>query len=405
MKNNKSRLPLIFSSSILLFAILGIFILSVLIPDSVMITEGEKTQSFVPDGSSWLLRVEEEQGSEVWQNSADKIDVVQNSDHNATIYFCGVLPFKTVEITTTSTRFVQLGGDAIGISLNIDGILVVGLTDINTSSGISSPAKIAGLKKGDIIRKIDGKLVNDVSDVAEIIRVADKEITVEGISGNDEKVWKISPVKDENSQTKIGLWIRDAVSGIGTLTYVSKNGFGALGHPISDIDTGNFVDSTSGSIYDASIVGVDKGEKGVPGSLVGIFTQKKLGSISKNTSCGVFGNFDNASESTLVPIAKKEEIRCTEASILCDVGNGVEEFETEIVRVILSGDASKGMVIHITDENLIQKTGGIVQGMSGSPILQNGKLIGAVTHVFVNDPTRGYGIFIENMLAEAEKIK
>jgi len=195
------------------------------------------------------------------------------------------------------------------------------------------------------------------------------------------------------------------VSGIGTLTFASEKGFGALGHPISDIDTGNFVKSSNGSIYSASVVGVDKGQKGVPGSLSGIFTSQKIGTIAKNSSCGVFGRCDGTLGGDMVAVAKKEEIKCTDATILCDVGDGVKSFDAEIVRLILSGEATKGMVIHITDDRLIEKTGGIVQGMSGSPIVQNGKLIGAVTHVFVNDPTRGYGIFIENMLSEAEKSK
>lgn len=400
MKNKNFRLSLIFLSSILLFVFSGVFILSLLIPDSVLISNSEKEKHFVPDGSSWLCRVIEEPSGEVWQNSAEKLDNTQNESYDATVYFCGILPIKTVEVKTTATSVVQLGGNAIGISLDTDGILVVGLADVTTDDGTASPAKDAGMKKGDIIQKIDGITVSSVSDVTNIIKKSKGELVIEGKRNEKVEKWIVSPAESSGSQQKIGLWIRDSVSGIGTLTFSGQNGFGALGHPISDVDTGTFVKARDGDIYYASIVGVDRGQKGVPGSLCGIFTSQKIGTISQNTPCGVFGKIDGELNGTIVPIGKKEEIKCTDATVLCDVGDGVEQFDVEIVRVLLSGEATKGMVIHITDDRLIEKTGGIVQGMSGSPIVQNGKLVGAVTHVFVNDPTRGYGIFIENMLSE-----
>jgi len=406
MKNKKFRFSLIFSSSILLFVMLGVFILSSLIPESVLMSDTGESESFIPDGSTWLLSVKEDPADEVWQNNAEKIDGSSNDGYNATVYLGGVFPIKSVEFRkSTGEQFVRVGGDAVGISLSIDGILVVGLSDVASPDGTSSPAKDAGFKKGDIIKKINGKIVTDISEVADIVRKSSATLTIEGMRDEEYKEWKVTAIKDFSSQNKLGLWIRDSVSGIGTLTFASEKGFGALGHPISDIDTGNFVKSSNGSIYSASVVGVDKGQKGVPGSLSGIFTSQKIGTIAKNSSCGVFGRCDGTLGGDMVAVAKKEEIKCTDATILCDVGDGVKSFDAEIVRLILSGEATKGMVIHITDDRLIEKTGGIVQGMSGSPIVQNGKLIGAVTHVFVNDPTRGYGIFIENMLAEAEKIK
>ncbi len=401
MKNKNFRLSLIFLSSILLFVFSGVFILSLLIPDSVLISNSEKEKHFVPDGSSWLCTVIEEPSGEVWQNSAEKLDGTPNDNYDATVYFCGILPIKTVEVKTTATSVVKLGGNAIGISLDTDGILVVGLAEVTTDEGTASPAKDAGMKKGDIIRKIDGITVGSVSDVTNIIKKSKGELVIEGKRDEKDEKWIVSPAESSGSQLKIGLWIRDSVSGIGTLTFSGQNGFGALGHPISDVDTGTFVKARDGDIYYASIVGVDRGQKGVPGSLCGIFTSQKIGTISQNTPCGVFGKIDGELNGTIVPIGKKEEIKCTDATLLCDVGDGVEQFDVEIVRVLLSGEATKGMVIHITDDRLIEKTGGIVQGMSGAPLVQNGKLIGAVTHVFVNDPTRGYGIFIENMLSEA----
>ena len=210
-------------------------------------------------------------------------------------------------------------------------------------------------------------------------------------------------IEAESFKNKGG-WVIDTVAGIGTVTFYSDSGFGALGHSISDIDTGESVDSVGGSIFDASVVGVDKSEKGVPGSLKGVFSGKKTGEVSKNSSFGIYGKCP-LPDYEKMSIQLRCDTRPGDAKIICDIGDGREEFDAKITRILPSGETTKGMIIEITDRKLLDKCGGIVQGMSGSPILQNGKLVGAVTHVFVNEPGRGYGIFIENMLAEAEKIK
>ena len=404
MKKYKLKIAAALVTSILLFALTSALILPFAIPDSALVSPTESEGSWLPEGCRWLCRVEEEPSGEVWQNNADAIDAQKVESYSATVYLCGVIPLKTVDVAVADSLWVVPGGQAIGISLRPDGILVAAIADVDTADGTKSPAKEAGLKAGDIIHTINGTSVSKVSQVTDFVQNAKEALRLGGERNQKAMEWTVTPAYDKNGKAKIGLWIRDTVSGIGTLSFFTDSLFGALGHPISDIDTGQFVDAAGGNIYSASIVNVDKGQKGVPGSLCGIFTSKKMGEITKNTDCGVFGTAVGLTGKK-VPIGRKEDIKCTKAELWCDIGNGVEHFDVEIVRVMPSADSSKGMVIHITDDTLIEQTGGIVQGMSGSPILQNGRIVGAVTHVFVNDPTRGYGIFIENMLSKAEKIK
>jgi stage IV sporulation protein B len=220
-------------------------------------------------------------------------------------------------------------------------------------------------------------------------------------------------VSQSDGSFKIGAWVKDAASGIGTLTFYDPDSksFAALGHGICDTETGELLTIGNGQILASSIVSIDKGEKGIPGELNGIFKDDSpiLGEIKSNNNCGIFGTSESDLLSTAnrIPVAARDEVKPGSAYILANIeGNKIEKFNIEIIRIMPKAISSqKGMIIRITDEKLISKTGGIVQGMSGSPILQNGRIVGAVTHVFVNDPTRGYGIFIENMLAEAEKAK
>lgn len=403
MKNSKIKIAAGLLCTLILFACSSALILSCSIPDTAMITEGEKNGQWLPDGYRWLCRTDETPSNEVWQNSSDAIETGGGEKLNATVYFCGIIPVKNVEIAVVEGMSVVPGGEAVGISLQPDGVLVAGTADVDTSSGKQSPAKDAGLMPGDIIQKIDGNAVTLARQVLSYVENASDALTVEGIRGEKNTVWSVMPVSSTDGDKKIGLWVRDTVSGIGTLSFYCDGKFGALGHPISDIDTGRFVKAAGGNIYHASIVGVDKGQKGAPGSLSGIFTGNKLGEINKNSDFGVFGTAPQP-DAERVAVAKKNEVKCTKAELRCDIGEGVEKFEIEIVRVMPSADSTKGMVIHITDQRLLEKTGGIVQGMSGSPIIQNGRIVGAVTHVFVNDPTRGYGIFAETMLGEMEKI-
>jgi len=234
-------------------------------------------------------------------------------------------------------------------------------------------------------------------------------IELEIMRDNQPHTLKLTPVLTGDGY-KIGAWVRDSSAGIGTLTFVKPDTkvFASLGHGISDTDTSLLLDVGQGSITDCKIVSVKRGQKGTPGELRGIFEGNDTGVISQNSSIGVYGVYDDvkALDKTPRKIASRFETREGKATIICTVDtNGPTEYDIEIEKVMTNSTDAKGMIVKVTDERLLEKTGGIVQGMSGSPILQNGKIVGAVTHVFVNDPTRGYGIFIENMLSEAEKIK
>ncbi len=319
-------------------------------------------------------------------------------------------------VSTQETKIVIPGGNCIGVSLCSDGALVVSTADVTSADGsFSSPAEDAGIKPGDLIQKFNKEKINDVEDLENAIQNAKgKSSTVKIKRQTKEMDLLIKPKSSgKDNAFRIGAWVKDAASGIGTMTFYDPKTktFAALGHGICDPETDNIMSIESGDILDATIVSVDKGEKGVPGELNGIFSDSdsSIGKITHNCELGIFGQLDNSfvTDTTPLPIANRDEIKTGPAYIRANTeGSKVEQFSIEITKILPKSISSqKNMIIKITDEKLLNKTGGIVQGMSGSPILQNGKIVGAVTHVFVNDPTRGYGIFIENMLAEAEKIK
>ena len=323
---------------------------------------------------------------------------------------------KTESASDEKTKYLIPGGESIGVTLETAGVLVSAVSEVTTTSGtVKSPAADCGLKGGDLIKTIDQKAVSSVEELCEVLsHLNGEEVELTFMRGEKMHTSHITPV--QSSDTKefcIGAWVKDAASGIGTLTYIDAENktFAALGHGICNPDTGKLIPVEDGEILKSEIVSVQKGEKGIPGELKGVFTEDKeiMGTIKENSSSGLFGitSPEFESDKEALPIGHKEEIKKGKAYIYtCVASDKPSCYEVEILRVFGGNSSdSKDMIIKITDENLIEKTGGIVQGMSGSPILQNGKLIGAVTHVFVNDPAKGYGIFIENMLSEAEKIK
>ncbi len=302
------------------------------------------------------------------------------------------------------------GGKSIGVTLSTDGVIVAGVSDIMVDEGKQiSPAKVAGIKAGDIIKSFNNEPVNSVAELSDaIINSGGKSCSITLSRGKKIVHTTVLPeISSSDRQFKIGAWVKDAASGIGTITFYNPETkfFAALGHGICDADSGNIIDVSDGEILSSTIVSVDKSKKGTPGELNGVFSENSrcLGNIAHNRPTGICGTVTDELSLSHQPvyIAKKEEVKTGAAYILANVeGNLIEKFDIEIIRIITGIDitTSKNMIIKITDNKLLEKTGGIVQGMSGSPIVQNGKLVGAVTHVFVNDPTRGYGIFIENML-------
>lgn len=307
---------------------------------------------------------------------------------------------------STPEKLVPLGS-TVGIELKLDGVMIVGLSQVDTGSGEVQPALDAGLMPGDVITAVGGREVKSAGDFLTAASQLDGgavEVTVQR-EGRTVR-FNVMPAKNSDGGYQLGLWLRDGVSGIGTLTYYDPDSesYGALGHGINDVDTGELVPVHRGEIMAAEVVDVVKGTGGTPGELCGrIDGENILGNISLNTDCGVFGSLEQGARGEELPIASESEIVLGRASILSNIaGSEVKEYEIEICRVYRNTQDSRSVMISVTDPELLEATGGIVQGMSGSPILQNGKIIGAVTHVLVNDPARGYGVSIEKMLKTAD---
>lgn len=300
-------------------------------------------------------------------------------------------------------------GQTVGIQMTTKGVLVVKLSNVQGTSGACCPARDAGIKEGDIITSINGEAVSSNDEMQKQIALSaghpiELTVTRDGAS----KTLTATPCEDSNGVFRIGVMARDNMVGIGTLTYVDPKtrAYGSLGHGICDGETGVLMPIKVGSMLYSVVDSVQRGEVGEPGALQGTFVDKVVGTIDKNTQSGIFGTLigeDIYTSQPAIPIAAPSEVKLGEAEILSNVeGDKVQTYSVQIVKTYPENDEyGRGMMLRVTDQTLLDKTGGIVQGMSGSPIIQNGKLIGAVTHVLVNDPTCGYGIFIENMLDAA----
>ena len=292
----------------------------------------------------------------------------------------------------------------MGFTIYTDGVAVVSTDSVSHKNIISAPALKSGIKPGDIITKVNGKKVENVSALTN--EITGDAVTLTVLRRGKTYQHSISPAFDDSDgKYKLGLWVRDSLAGIGTLTFYNPETkkYGALGHGLTDVDTGTIYPTKGGEINGAAIVSVSKGKKGVPGELCGIInTSKSFGTLSSNSDNGVFGTLEDNTflKNDKCVLGARSDVVSGKAHIIsCITGDIPQKFEVKIERICGGGENStKDMVIHITDKTLLELTGGIVQGMSGSPIIQNGKLIGAVTHVFVNDPTRGYGIFIDKMI-------
>lgn len=320
----------------------------------------------------------------------------------------GFVKLKEVTIEALERQTAAPSGKLTGIYIETDGLFVIDTAEVTTKDGEKMPAKNK-LKSGDYITKIDGENINSKMEFLEKINESKgKTIVLTVIRSDSTKKVRIKPVIDEeDGQYKIGAYIRNNTRGIGTITYTQGQKFAALGHGISDIDLGSLLSIRGGEIYQAEITNIKKGSAGSPGEIVGMIDYREenlKGSIVKNTKNGIFGVFfQEQQEEDQIPVALKQEVKEGAAQIISYVSGEREEYDIQITSVDKGNNEKlKGMTIKVTDEKLKKLTNGIVQGMSGSPIIQDGKLVGAVTHVFVSDPTKGYGIFIENMLDEAE---
>ena len=317
---------------------------------------------------------------------------------------------QEVSADTSDETMVIPGGMPIGIYLETEGVMVLGTDEITGVDGMKHEPSAHKVKAGDYITGINHKSIKDKSELIEAVNMLDSDEVILDIHRKDEDIEvKTQAVQFDAGGYKLGIWVRDKAQGLGTVTFLdAQSRFGALGHGIHDIDTNDLLSISGGTLYTTSIKDIQKGEDGMPGGMEGIIVYNNyniLGSITRNTEAGIFGNIDRIdalfSDQTPVTAARKEEIKEGAATIRCAVEGKVKEYEVEITGVDLTAtEVNKGIILKVTDKRLLEVTGGIVQGMSGSPILQDGKIVGAVTHVFVNNPTKGYGIFIENMLEQ-----
>ena len=312
-------------------------------------------------------------------------------------------------VNASTKRYVNPIGRTIGLKLYTDGVLVVGMSEIDGEDGKKYiPYENSGIKEGDMIEQINGEIINNTQSLVNIVNNSKgKEISIKYKRNGESIYTSITPVKGSNGSYMLGLWVRDAAAGIGTLTYYEKatGKFAALGHGITDVDTGSLLNISNGELVTAQIVSIVKGLKGRPGEIRGIIDNgDKIGQIDKNTEIGVYGtvtNIDliNSIKKDEVEVANRNDIKTGEAKIICQIENGkVEEFQIKIKKIYKNSKDNKSMLIEITDENLINKTGGIIPGMSGTPIIQNNKFIGAITNVLLNSPTEGYAIFADMMM-------
>ncbi len=308
-----------------------------------------------------------------------------------------VLSFSFTNIVYANANEIYLGGFPAGFSLSTNGAYVAGLCDVVTPMGIVSPSKEADIKVGDLVMNIDGNKINDANDIEDSIKNKD-EICLQLKRCNDIIIKTVKPAKDIAGNFKLGLFVRKDVCGIGTVTFIKDGRIASLGHPVIG-DNGEILEINSGSVFECNVTGYVKGERGRAGELRGVFLKtNSVATIDKNLISGVYGQLnDNYNLKSLQKI-EVGTAKPGDAKIYTTIdGNKPSEYSISIVKVDNLGEY-KNYVIKINDKNLLDNTGGIVQGMSGSPIVQNGKLVGAVTHVFLNDPTRGFGISIDNMI-------
>lgn len=327
-------------------------------------------------------------------------------------YYPETIAVKGEEIKISDIQVIPIG-EVVGIKLYTSGVLVVGTSGIESIDGQTyKPYENVDIKEGDSIISVNDLIVNNTEELIDAVNLYEGEkVKIRYLRDNQEKNCEIIPTKDKNGEYKIGLWVRDSAAGVGTISFYNEETqtFAALGHAITDIDTGDIIQTSSGEIDNVSIVSVIKGQEEQPGKIQGTIKQNSvIGSIYKNTSYGIYGIVKNPENinidySKKMYVAQRQEIVLGPAVILSNIDGEMKEYNIEIQKTYLNNNYdNKSMVIKVTDDKLLNKTGGIIQGMSGSPIIQNGKFIGAVTHVFVKDPTIGYAVFADRMVGELE---
>ncbi len=385
------------------------------IPDKIVLFQGEHYHLKTLFGVSITPKEENYETIQTSTNLSGSSSKVGKLDFTLNLF--GSFPLKDVHVNVIPKTYVVPLGNAVGLKLYTSGVLVVGMSEIEGSDHISyKPYENSGIKEGDRIISVNQNTITCTADlINEVNASGGKKIDVQYIREGTSMETSITPAKATDNNYKLGLWVRDAAAGVGTVSFYepATKTFAALGHGIQDIDTGDLLEIAKGDFVTTKIISITKGKKGSPGKIQGsIENSKVVGQISKNTDFGVYGTLTNPSSFNInindaIEVASRDEIQTGAAKIICMLEDGKKkEYDVEIQKIYKSNNENnKSMLIKVTDEELLEKTGGIIQGMSGSPIIQNNKVIGALTHVLVGDPTTGYGVFADLMIKQAREVE
>lgn len=368
------------------------------LPDEISISDGEK----IDFGSFYSC-----ENSEPVQSAATGSG---KTEYKSQITALKVVPVKDIKVNVTKRRFVAPGGETFGIKLYTKGVIVVSIDSVTTSDGTADPAVTSGLRCGDIITHINDTPASSSQQMTVAVEKSDGSALHLKVDRNGEIIdVYLKPVMSVNGKYKAGLWVRDSSAGIGTTTFYDdlSGMFAGLGHGVCDVDTGKIMPLSNGEAVRARVNGFYKSSAGNPGELCGVFSDIALGSLRVNHEMGVYGELLRPSGAKVMPVALETEVKLGKAQMITTIDDsGPQYYDIEITKIYPSSDLSaRNMIIKVTDPVLLEKTGGIVQGMSGSPIVQNSMLVGAVTHVFVNSPDQGYAIFAERMLETMDSLK
>lgn len=402
---NKKIIPIIFFLLVILMYVTNI----TAIPNDIILFKNEELN--LGNIAGVTINIKDEKNYATIQTVAVEKKSDASEEINLQLSLFNTIPVKSIKVNVIPTTTVIPVGTTVGLKLYTDGVLVVGMSEINGKK----PYEKTDIKEGDMIISVNETAITCTADLIQTVNKSKGEgIDIKYIRDGKEFLTEITPVKTTSNEYKLGLWVRDAAAGVGTITYYepSTGNFAALGHGILDIDTEKLITIANGEIVTANILSVIKGQKGTPGEIRGTISSKSsIGQVSKNTNLGIYGKITdisklNIDKSNELEVALRSEIKLGNAKIICSLENGIrEEYEIEIKKIYKNNNTdNKSMLIEVTDERLIEKTGGIIQGMSGSPIVQDGKFIGAVTHVLVNNPKQGYAVFADMMIKEMRAV-
>ena len=402
---NKKIIPIIFFLLIILAYVTNI----TAIPNNIILFKNEELN--LGNILGVTANIKNSKDYTVIQTSSSLNNVDTSEKVTVELSLFNAIPLKEVTVNVIPTTTVVPVGNTVGLKLYTDGVLVVGMSEIDGKK----PYEKAGIEEGDMIISVDESAITCTADLIKSVNKSNgNEVNIKYVRDGQERLTEMLPVKTSKNEYKLGLWVRDAAAGVGTITYYepSTGNFAALGHGILDIDTEKLISIANGEIVSANILSIIKGEKGTPGEIRGtISNQNTIGQVSKNTNLGIYGRITDISKlnidtSNEMEVALRKEIKTGKAEIICTLENGVRKsYEIEIKKIYQKNNTdNKSMLIEVTDSELLEKTGGIIQGMSGSPIIQNGKFIGAVTHVLVNNPKQGYAVFADMMIKEMRAV-